>query len=62
MSLDPNVTLATDNKKVTVDGKIKSAKWLDNGKDIKIENGNEFYVEPFEYGNSYSVRVARLEM
>lgn len=62
MSLDPNVTLATDNKKVTVDGKIKSAKWLDNGKDIKIENGNGFYVEPFEYGNSYSVRVARLEM
>ncbi len=44
---------------VRVDAEIKSAVWLDNGKSIRVKN-NSFEAEPFEYGESYGVRIARL--
>ena len=62
MSGDPNVTIQMGGaKKVTVNAAIKSAKWLDNGKKINVEN-NSFYGEPFMYGTSMCVRVAVLEL
>jgi hypothetical protein len=46
---------------VRVNAKIKSARWLDNGKRIKIKN-NSFTAVPFEYGVSMHLRVAKLEI
>ena len=46
---------------VTVHGKIKSARWLDNGRRIAVR-GNSFTVKPFEYGTSMVMRVAKLEI
>ena len=59
MSADPNVQRGSINEKIRIYADIKSAKWLDNGKDIEIQD-NEFYVQPFEYGTSNSVRVAKI--
>lgn len=59
MSADPNVQRGSINEKIRIYADIKSAKWLDNGKDIEIRD-NEFYVQPFEYGTSNSVRVAKI--
>jgi alpha-L-fucosidase len=46
---------------------IKSARWIDNGKDVKFNQNNEkqlLTVEPesFLYGESWVVRVAQLEV
>lgn len=46
---------------VRVNAKIKSARWLDNGKRIKVKN-NSFTTVPFEYGVSMHLRVAKLEI
>lgn len=48
--------------KVRVGAKIKSAKWLDNGKRIKVNKDNTFVTVPFDYGISMHLRVARLEL
>ncbi len=61
MGGDPNVSNGVDDRQVCVDSKIKSAIWLDNGKKIKIEK-NTFDVEPFAYGESFSARVAKINM
>ena len=62
MSGNPNVTIEMGNaKKVTVNAKIKSAKWLDNGKKINLDN-NTFFAEPFMYGTSLCARVAVLDL
>ncbi len=61
MGGDPNVSNGVEDRQVCVDGKIKSAVWLDNGKKIKIEK-NTFDVEPFSYGESFSARVAKINM
>ena len=64
MSADPNVTLTSEeNRRIILPQgmKIEKAEWLDNGKRIKITE-NTFFVEPFEYGRSYSARVAKLEI
>ena len=48
---------------VTVKGyKIKSARWLDNGKRIKILDGSSYETVPFEYGTSMIYRVAKLTL
>ncbi len=60
MGGDPNVSNGVDGRQVCVDAKIKSATWLDNGRKIKIKNGT-FAVEPFAYGESLCVRVAKLK-
>ncbi len=62
MGGDPNVARLGGGNQVRVDGKIKSATWLDNGRKIKVQGGNTFQVESFEYGESLSVRVAKLIM
>ncbi len=61
MAADPNVALNQDLPSCTFDVKIKKAVWLDNNKKIKI-NDNSFKIEPFEYGNSYTVRVAKINI
>ena len=48
-------------KVVKVGAKIKSARWLDNGRRIKVKN-NSFTTVPFEYGISMHLRVAKLEL
>ena len=61
MSADPNVALGLSAKQVKIDAAVKSAAWLDNGKRIKVKR-NAFAVEPFAYGSSYSVRVAKFKL
>lgn len=61
-----NVNVALDVSiadKVKINGrKIKKGIWLDDGKKIKIEKGNSFTIRPFDYGTSYSVRIAKLTL
>ncbi len=59
MSIDANVTLSHDAKTVKLPFDIARAVWLDNGREIKTDK-NSFVVEPYAYGESYSVRVARI--
>lgn len=59
MVADPNVQRVETLGKVKIYGKIVSAFWLDNGEKIETEQ-NEFFVKPFSYGTSYSVRIAKL--
>lgn len=62
MSADPNVALGGNVKSVKVNGVIDKAVWLDSGKRIKIKKGDTFAAEPFAYGRSYSVRVAKFTL
>ena len=62
MSADPNVTLSGNQAHVKFIKRIKSAKWLDSGEKIVINADNSFAVTPFEYGRSYSARVAEIEL
>ena len=48
-------------KRVKINADIKNARWLDNGKAIKVKK-NEFDATPFNYGTSMHVRVARFEL
>lgn len=61
MAASANVQGASDVKKVVLhtDRKIKSVKWLDNGKRVKVRK-NSFDGEPFMYGRSWNVRVAEI--
>lgn len=61
MSADPNVALSETIKTIRINAKIKSAYWLDSGKRIKVK-GDSFSAEPFLYGTSLSVRIAKLEL
>ena len=61
MNLDPNVTKTAGSRRIKVYGGIESAEWLDNGKEIEVTD-NSFPAEPFEYGTSYTVRVAKIKM
>lgn len=61
MSADPNVQREEWLGQVRIDGEIISAEWLDNGKEIKAADGM-FYISPFSYGESCSIRVAKLMM
>ncbi len=61
MSANANVALGGEVRSVGVDSRIQgSAYWLDNGKPAVFENG-KLNTEPFSYGNSYVVRVAKIE-
>ncbi len=62
MSADPNVALSGEKKSVVLDRKIKYGVWLDSNEQIDIVNDNSFLVKPFCYGESYSVRVAKLKL
>ncbi len=60
MTADPNVTKEGVIKKIVVhsDKKIQNAVWLDTLAPVSVQN-NILYAEPFAYGTSLSVRVAR---
>ncbi len=59
MSIDKNVTLSHNKKTVVLPFEIDKAVWLDNGRKIKADK-KSFVTEPFDYGESYSVRVAKI--
>ena len=63
MKADANVQRWGVEKAVTVhtDKKVKNVRWLDTGKRVKVKK-NAFAVEPFAYGVSRSVRVAKFEL
>ncbi len=61
MSADPNVARAESLPRITVNAPVKRAVWLDNGKRIPVKN-NAFDLEPFLYGESLCVRVAKLTL
>ncbi len=61
MSAHPDVQREESTGQVRVDGQIVDAEWLDNGEKIEVEN-NTFFIKPFSYGESGSVRVAKLKM
>lgn len=61
MSADPNVQRAEGVGQVRVEAEILSAEWLDNGTAIAAQ-GNSFPITPFMYGESYSIRVAKLQL
>lgn len=60
MTADPNVQKEGVIKRITIygDKKINEVKWLDTDAPVKNEN-NSFFAEPFTYGTSRSVRVAK---
>lgn len=62
MSADSNVQRVESRGQVRIEGEILSAEWLDNGEKIELTNNNAFFVAPFLYGESYSVRVAKLRI
>ncbi len=61
MSADPNVQREEGRGQVRVEGEVLSAEWIDNGEKIEVKNG-AFYIAPFLYGESYSIRVAKLKI
>jgi alpha-L-fucosidase len=45
--------------------KIKKATWLDNGREVKLEQNGEgvnLYTVPFAYGTNLIIRVAKIEI
>ena len=61
MAANANVQLGGTVKKVKINADIKNARWLDNGKAIKVKK-NGFDATPFSYGTSMHVRAARFEL
>lgn len=61
MNADLNVSLEKEIRKVKINAKVKNAVWLENGEKIKLLD-NAFFVEPFKYGTSLSIRVAKLDI
>lgn len=59
MSADPNVAKNGACKRVRVQAPLARGIWLDSGKEIALE-GDSFVAEPFPYGESGCVRVAKL--
>lgn len=61
MTADPNVARGDSSREVRIctGRQLKSATWLDSGESIPIQE-NRFPVEPFSYGSSLAVRIARL--
>ena len=64
MSANCNVAKFGESKKVTLntDKRIVDAEWLDSGKEINLKTDNSFVCEPFEYGKSLAVRVAKFKL
>lgn len=62
MHADPNVQLSDDEVKYfTIDGNVKDICWLDNGEKITLTDKG-YYVDPFRYHASLSLRVAKFEL
>ena len=61
MSADPNVQRNSDVKKIKIYADVNNGEWLDSGEQVKT-NVDEFIVEPFTYGRSYSVRIMKFNI
>ncbi|MBE6645574.1 MAG: alpha-L-fucosidase [Ruminococcaceae bacterium] len=67
VALTPTITCVTHGMlggrvlDVRINANVRSARWLDNGRKIKVKN-NSFAVQPYEYGTSMIYRVAKLEL
>ena len=64
MSANCNVAKFGESKTVTfnTDKRIVDAEWLDSGKEINLKTDKSFVCEPFEYGKSLAVRVAKFKL
>ena len=64
MSANCNVAKFGESKTVTLntDKRIVDAEWLDSGNKINLKTDNSFVCEPFEYGKSLAVRVAKFKL
>ena len=64
MSANCNVAKFGESKTVTLntDKRIVDAEWLDSGKEINLQTDKSFVCEPFEYGKSLAVRVAKFKL
>ena len=66
MAMNENVTKMGEKKFASINcqGKIKSAKWLDNNQKITIidKKSNKYTIDPFKYGTSYFARVAKFKI
>ncbi len=61
MSANVNVGLSVNAQSAFVDARIQGeARWLDNGEPAVVKEG-KLIVQPFAYGTSYAVRVAKIE-
>ncbi len=62
MATNTNVARLQESKRIVLDTdkKIVSAEWLDNGKPIALHADGTFSADPFEYGKSYYLRIAKL--
>ena len=61
MAADPNVQRRLAEQQVRVDARIAGkAYWLDSGEKAQLQGG-ELAVQPYDYGTSYAVRVAKVE-
>lgn len=64
MSVNCNVAKFGESKTITLntDKRIVDAEWLDSGKEINLKTDKSFVCEPFEYGKSLAVRVAKFKL
>ena len=64
MGANVNVARPEDNKvvKLHTDKVIIEPIWLDDGTEIKLEDGQTFKAEPFPYGRSGYIRVAKFKL
>ena len=64
MGANVNVARPEDNKvvKLHTDKVIIEPVWLDDGTEIKLEDGQTFKAEPFPYGRSGYIRVAKFKL
>jgi len=59
---DENVMRRINLPVITINKKIKKAVWIDNNQEIQIDNDCAFKLVPYNYGTSYAIRVAKLEI
>ena len=64
MAANVNVTILEDNKiiKLHTDKTITDAVWLNDGQAVTMIDGQTFKADPFSYGTSGSVRVAKFKL
>jgi alpha-L-fucosidase len=64
MCTNSNVTRMKETKRVILktDKKITDAVWFDNNEAVKLDPDGTFFAWPFDYGYSYSARIARFKL
>lgn len=61
MTADENVQRNLKKRNIKIHADVYDAKWLDNGQPVSVKNG-EIFVEPYRYGESYSIRVLKFKI